>query len=122
MTTIEGTVTGVQLVSASFGGLGSRKVYHVTASFGAYTASGDDAAILTLPTVIGNFTKNGKTVTLRGAMPGQPGQTAAGAAVYASPTITVDGASLEFNLGGVTAEANCAASVGVGIYVAVDES
>lgn len=122
MTTIEGTVTGVQLVYASFGGLGTRKTYHLTCDFGAYTASSDDAAVLTVPTVIGNFTKNGKTVTLRSAMAGQPGKTAAGAAVYASPTVTVDGTSLEFNLGGVTAEADCAASSGVGIFVNIDES
>lgn len=122
MSTIAGTITNCHLVQAPFGTGGSRKVYHLTASFGQYTAASDDAAITDVPTAIGNFTKNGKTVTLRSAVGGQPGRAADGASVYASPQITVNGNSLEFNLGGVTAEANCAASSGVGIIVVVDES
>lgn len=121
MATVAGTVTGCHLVQGSFGGDG-RKTYHLVASFAVYTASSDSAAITTANTAIGSFTKNGKTVTLRSAIAGQAGKTEAGTLVYAAPTVTVNGTSLEFNLGGVTAEADCAACAGVGILVTVDES
>ena len=119
MATVSGTVTGVNLLRAH----GDYKWYELTSSFAVYTASSDSAAIAAVPTAINNFTKNGKTVTLLSAITGPPGKNATGVDVFASSTVTVDGATLEFDLGsGVTTEANTSASTGVGIVVAIKES
>ncbi len=120
MAVVSGTVTGCQLVRSAGMGLGNRKTYFVTADFAVYTASSDSGALTTLNTTIQSATKNGKTVTLRQACGGQPGVNASGA-VYAL-NVTVNGTSLEFDLGSTTAEANTAACSGVGFYVTVDES
>lgn len=121
MATIAGTITGCHLVQSPFAGSGSRKTYYITASFGTYTASTDSGAITTADTAIASQLKNGKTLTLRQAMGAHPGFTSSGAAVYAL-NVTVSGSTLTMDLGGTTAEANCAASTGVGFFVSVDES
>lgn len=122
MATVGGTVTGCHLVQASTNGLGSRKTYFITANFAVYTASSDSGAITALDTTIASQTKNGKTITLRQAMGAGPGKTnVSGAAVYAL-NCTISGATLTFDLGGTTAEADTPACSDVGFFVSVDES
>lgn len=121
MSTIAGTITDVQLVQADPDGNSARKTYLVLASFGTYTASSDSGAILTVPTGVGDITKAGKTLTMRQAMGACPGKTSTGTAVYAL-NVTVSGNTLTMDLGTTTAEANCAASTGVGFLVSFDES
>ncbi len=121
MSTISGTITDAHLVQADPDGNSNRKTYLLLATFGTYTASSDDGAIVTVPTAVGNITKSGKTLTMRQAMGACPGNTSAGAAVYALNG-TVSGSTLVCDLGTTTAEANCAAATGVGFLVSFDES
>jgi hypothetical protein len=125
MATVNGTIKSVDLVQASFGGRGARKTYHIGADYGIFTGSADTVILTGVTTKIQEHTRNGKTVTLRQAMSGQPGKNAAGADVYAiaDGVVTIDGASVSFKLGGVTAEASTTtASTGVGFLITVDES
>ncbi len=121
MSTISGTVTDVQLVQADPDGNSARKTYLVLASFAVYTASSDSGAITTVPTAVGGITKSGKTLTMRQVMGACPGKTSTGTAIYAL-NATVSGTTITCDLGGVTAEADCAACTGVGFFVSFDES
>jgi hypothetical protein len=122
MSTVTGTIKEVNLVQGATNGLGARKTYLVTANFAVYTASSDSGALAAVNTAIADATKNGKTITLRQAMGAGPGKTnVSGAAVYAL-NVTVSGATLTFDLGGTTAEADTPACSDVGFFVSVDES
>lgn len=128
MANVSGTVKSVTLLQGSLaapeqsGVTTVRKVYRLGVDFGQYTASADTARITGVPTAIGSVTKSGRTVTLRAAMGGTPGRTAAGAAVYAQGVFTNSSGTLDFELGGTTAEADSAACTDVGVIVTVDET
>ena len=122
MSTFSGTVTGISIARAS-NGAGNRKVYEVACSFTQTFTSGDVAQLVSVDTAISNDVKNGKTFTVRGFMPCEPGLDASGSAVYAVGTMTNTSGTLTFGLGGTTTNAACTGSVtGVSILVVGDES
>lgn len=61
MAIINGTITGVSLLSAS----GALKTYEVTCEFAAYTGASDTATVTGLGAAILGKTRNGKTTTLK---------------------------------------------------------
>lgn len=127
MATVNATVDGVHLIQASNSyddGTKPRKAYVLTLSFAVYTAGADSAQLTGVPTIIGNFTKNGKTFNVRSAAGFTAGRNATGVAVYTSPTITNSSGTLTFDLcSSVTGlEADTSASKGVQIIVVGDES
>lgn len=97
MATIAGTITGVRFVSESPTGKTNDRVYEVTASFAAYTGASDSATVLAIPTAVQNATRNGKTFTLRYAMPAAAGVDTNAQDVYAG-AMTVSTNDLTFNL------------------------
>jgi hypothetical protein len=99
---------------------GERKTYRLTLTAGTMTA-GDGAAVATCDDKIEAITKNGKTVTLRGACGAGPGLTPGGTACYAIDA-SISGTTLTFNVGGPTAAAAVASGALVHLYVTVDES
>lgn len=124
MATITGTITGVTLLRAS----GSRKTYHVTADFGAYTGSADTAALAAVGATIAAKVRNGKTNTLISAVCVGAGRDTDGQAVHFAgasvQALTVSTDALAGNLAtaaGVEVEA-ATASKGVELAVVVDES
>lgn len=122
MAVVTGTITGVHLVSAPVGSRAARKTYEVVANF-ASTTAGDSVKLVGINAAIEANRKDGKTFTARAAIAGNPGVDAAGASVYASPTITLDTGTLAFDLGTVTGDPGVhAGSKGVSIYVMGDES
>lgn len=121
MSVIASTVTDIQLLSAPEGGIGTRKMYRLLCNLATSMTAGDTTAILTANTVIGAATKAGATLTLRQCMGGPPGLTTGGTALYGL-IATVNGTSLEFSLGGVTAAAAVTAPATFSMFVTVDES
>jgi len=121
MATITGTVNDVKCVSAPQSSIGNRYVYELSCSFGLYTASSDAGQIASVDSSIQTFTKRAGTFTVYGAIPGQPGIDSSGNAVY-GVLITNTSGTLAIDLGGTTAEANCAASTGVKVLVLGDWS
>lgn len=127
MAVISGTIREVVNLSAPLNT--GRKAYLVTADFGAYVTGTDTMALNGVGAAIAAKTRSGRTVTLRGALPGLPGKDiatmsvdvyAAGAAVQAL-TVTGD------NLTGILANAagagqSSTACRGVGLLVIVDEA
>ncbi len=121
MATVSASVTAIKLLAGPESSVGNRYLYQVTADFAIYTASSDNGEFAALDTAIQTSTRHAGTFTIRQVMGGTPGSTSAGAAVYvvlatnSSGTVAVD-------LGGTTAEANCAASKGVNLLVLGDWS
>jgi hypothetical protein len=128
MATITGTIDGITLLAASSTGVGARKTYLVTASFGAYTGATDDAKLAGVGAAIASFVRNGKTNSLVGALPHQGGLDTNAQAVYFSgasvKALSVSGDDLTGNLTNAagTELSSSTASSGVGIIVTVDES
>lgn len=123
MANVDGTITGISLVSAPVNGVGARKAYLVTCNFATYTGSSDTARVLSVDTAIQNAVKNGKTFTVRAAMSGGAGADTNGQAVYTSATITNTSGTLSFDLCTTTTElTGSTASTGVPIVVVGDES
>src|SRR6185312_5311191 len=129
MTTQNGTITGVTLLEGSFGGLiatvsstnYTRKVYHLSVDFPAYTGSSDTMTVTGVNTAIAAATRNGRTLTLRAAVPGQPGQDTTAQAVFATGTTTGDLAGNLTDAAGTELTSTTAVS-GVGIIAVVDET
>jgi hypothetical protein len=124
MAVINGTITGVTLLRAK----GSRKTYHVTAAFGAYTGAADTATITGIGAAIATKTRNGKTNTLRAVAPMAAGSDTnaqdvyfGGTAVQAA-TISSDDATGQLNNAAGTELTTATASVGVEVIAVVDES
>jgi hypothetical protein len=103
--------------------VGARLVYRLGLLIGggitAMTA-GDTASVVTCDDKIEAITKNGKQVTLQGAVGAGPGLTPGGTAAYAVGA-SISGTTLTFSAGGVTASAAVAAGAIVHAYVTVDE-
>lgn len=125
MATVTPTVVGVHLVAGpnSYETSQFSKCYLLSLTTPLYT-SGDTLTITGVPTTIGNFTKNGKTVVVRGAIGHSPGRNTAGAAVFASPTVTNSSGTLTCSLCSTATgtDASTAAAKGIQILVSVYES
>lgn len=126
MATVTGTITGVTLIRSKESS--GRKAYLLTANFGAYTGSSDTAQLSAVGATILAHTRNGKTVTLRGALPMASGYDTANQAVYftgaAVQADTVSSDALTGNLSDITGTELTAstASAGVELCVIVDEA
>lgn len=77
MATINGTITGVNLLRASANG--ALKTYQVSCEFAAYTGSSDTATVTGLGAAILSHVRNGKTMTLKGVQCISAGKDAAAA-------------------------------------------
>lgn len=118
MSTINGTVAGVQLIDDAGT---SRKTYRVGLNFGAYTGSSDSAAFVGVGAAITADRKDGKTRTLRSGCGGAADKTQG---IYAGPC-TVSGADLTFDLVGITGTeiiSTTGTTSPIGVIVTVDES
>jgi hypothetical protein len=126
MATISGTITGVSGLrsKASTG----RKAYLLTVDFGAYTGASDTAAISGVGAAILAHTRNGKTVTLRGAVPIAPGKDTAAQDVYftgasvQAATVSTDDLTGNLSNAAGTELTSSTACKGVEICVIVDEA
>lgn len=126
MAVINGTVRGVtQLSSMANSG---RKAYLVTADFAAYTGAADTATITGVGAAIAARTRNGKTVTLRGAVPCIAGLDTnsqeiyfTGTAVQAA-TVSSDDLTGQLSTAALVEITSATASRGVGVVVIVDEA
>ena len=127
MAVIEGTITGVQLVTGNPSGVGAYKGYLITVSFPAYTGASDTINIAGVSAAIAAKVRNGKThAMVAGAVPVRAfgGQDAAGQAVYAG-TLTISSDALTGSLttaAQVEITATTGVTTGVGIFVPILES
>jgi hypothetical protein len=131
MAVIAGTITGVSHVRSkteSNATQPSRKAYLVTASFGAYSGAADTASLTGVGAAILARTRNGKTVTLRGAVPAAAGKDTANQDVYMTGTavqaLTVSSDDLTGQLSSRdgTELTSATPSKGVDLLVIVDET
>lgn len=114
MSTLSGTILGVNLIGASDNGIGARKVYELACSFTQTFTSGDVAQLVSVDTGVRDSVKNGKTFTPVSSLVGpgmsfRPGSDSSGTAIYALGTFTNTSGTLTFCLGGTTAVAACTA-------------
>lgn len=126
MAVAAGTITGVTLLRSKAGG--GRKVYLLTVDFQAMTGASDTASVSDVGATILAHTRNGKTVTLRGALPIAPGKDTnmqdvyfTGAAVQAA-TVSSDDLTGNLSAADGTELTSSTASKGVEIAVIVDEA
>lgn len=128
MATISATIKGVTNVSKSFQMFGSREAWLLTCDFGAYTGASDTASIASVGATIDARARDGKTSTLRGAIPAFAGADTAAQAVYATgasvQALTVSSDDLTGNLSNAagTELTSATASSGVGVIVIVDRA
>ena len=126
MAVIAGTITGVSELRAKENT--GRKAYLLTVDFATYTGSTDTISIAAVGATILAHTRNGRTVTLRGAIPVAAGYDTANQAVYATgasvQALTVSSDALTGHLGVAagTEVTAATASKGVEICVIVDEA
>ena len=126
MAVISGTITGVSELRAKEHP--GRKAYLLTVDFAAYTGASDTASIASVAATILAHTRNGKTMTLRGAVPIAPGYDTNAQAVYFTGTAvqaaTVSSDSLTGQLSGSdgTELTSSTACKGVELCVIVDEA
>lgn len=119
-----GTITGATLLRAN----GALKTYLVTCNFGAYTGAADTATVTGLGAAILAKTRNGKTVTLRGALPIAPGLDTNAQAIYFTGTavqaaaVSSDALTGQLSAADGTEATTATASKGVEICVIVDEA
>jgi len=133
MTVISGTIRSISLQSKAFRGAGTTtrdrtEVYLVTADFGAYTGSGDTAALALVGAAINARVRDGKTRTLIWGAPALCGADADNQAVnfcgasVAALTISTDdftGELCDVNTVSTEVTATSGTTVGVGILVGV---
>lgn len=129
MSTINGTITGCNLIAGNITGFGARKAYQITATFPAYTGSSDTATITGVGAAISASTKNGKTITLRGGIPSGAGSDTAAQAVYfggtavQAATVSSDDLTGQLNnAAGTELTTTTGVSTGVQVIAIVDES
>lgn len=126
MAVISGTIKGVTEVRAAL--QTGRKAYLLALDFAAYTGASDTASVTGVGAAILAHTRNGKTVTLRGAVPAAPGLDTAAQAVYFTGTavqaLTVSSDDLTGQLSNAagTELTSATASRGAEIVVIVDEA
>jgi hypothetical protein len=127
MAVSDGTITGVSLLRSKEGS--GRKLYLLTVDFPeTYTGASDTASIAAVGATILAHTRNGKTVTLRGALPIAPGKDTnaqdvyfTGASVQAA-TVSSDALTGQLSVAAGTEVTTATASKGVEIAVIVDEA
>lgn len=127
MAVSDGLITGVSLLRSKEGS--GRKAYLLTVDFPeTYTGSGDTASIAGVGAAILAKTRNGKTVTLRGALPIAPGKDTnaqdiyfTGASVQAA-TVSSDALTGQLSAADGTEATTATASKGVELCVIVDEA
>ncbi len=128
MSVITGTKTGATcLYKESFAGNGTREAWLVTARFTTYSASGDSADMALVGAYIDSMARDGKTSTLRGAIPVLAMDNGSGTGVYFSGgsvqalTVSSDTLQGELNDAALT-ETDSATNTGCGIIVIVDRA
>lgn len=129
MSTINGSISGVTLLSGNPSGAGANtKVFLIEAGFAAYTGSSDSATITGCNTAIAAHERNGKTLTLRSAARAHAGLDTNAQACYVDTSISLSNTTttgdLAFDLadaGGTELTSSTACS-GVGVVVVVDEA
>lgn len=126
MAVIAGSITGVSLLRSKEGS--GRKAYLLTVDFAAYTGASDTASISAVGAAILAKTRNGKTVTLRGALPIGPGKDTAAQDVYftgtavQAATVSSDDLTGQLSNAAGTELTTSTASKGVELCVIVDEA
>lgn len=126
MAVASGTITGVSLLRSKEGS--GRKAYLLTVDFAAYTGASDTASISGVGAEILAHTRNGKTVTLRGALPIAAGKDTASQDVYftgtavEAATVSSDDLTGQLSAADGTELTSSTASKGVEICVIVDEA
>lgn len=126
MAVASGTITGVSLLRSKEGS--GRKAYLLTVDFPAYTGSSDTASIAGVGAAILAKTRNGKTVTLRGAVPIAPGKDTAAQDVYftgtavLAATVSSDALTGQLSAADGTELTSSTASKGAELCVIVDEA
>lgn len=126
MAVINGTITGVSLLRSKEGS--GRKAYLLTCDFAAYTGASDTATVTGAGAAILAKTRNGKTLTLRGAVPIAPGKDTAAQDVYFTGTAVQAGTVSSDDLTGQLSNAagteltSSTACKGVELCVIVDEA
>jgi hypothetical protein len=65
MAVIAGTIRGLQCISRSFSGIGSREAWFITVDFNAYNGAADTASLLGVGAAIDATARDGKASTLR---------------------------------------------------------
>lgn len=120
MATVAGSITSLSLVGGDVSG-GAKQTLLLNCSYAIYTAA-DTAVITNAAVAIQNIRKNGKTVTIQGALAANvAGLNSGGTAVYAL-NATGSTSTISCSLGTTTADATTPACQGVGIYVTILES
>lgn len=133
MATIAGTIRGINLLHRAEKGAGTTtrdqtEVWEVSADFAAYTGSTDDASLAGVGAAISARARDGKTRTLKAAMPMYSGADAnnqavdfAGASVAALTISTDDltGELVAVNTVSTEVTATSGVTKGVGIAVCV---
>ena len=126
MSVINGTIRGVVNLKADLNT--GRKAYLVTADFAAYTGASDTATVTGVGAAILSHTRNGKTVTLRGAVPAGAGYDTNSQAVYftgtavQAATVSSDDLTGQLSAADGTELTSSTACKGVGLIVIVDEA
>jgi hypothetical protein len=135
MSTINGTIRGVTLVSKAFSQTGTtttrdrREVWLVTADFAAYTGSSDTATVTGCGAAISDHAHDGKTRTVRFGVPAFAGGDTnnqsvffTGTAVEAA-TVSSDDLTGQLSLAdGTEVTSTSGVTYGVGVLVGVDIS
>ena len=73
MSVVAGTIKGIQLLRAPFGGASGRYVAEVFVTYPAYTASSDTTSVSAVGAAIAAVRRDGLTVTLKDVTEGQCG-------------------------------------------------
>ena len=140
MTTQNGTITGVTLLSANPAGTTAldsttvcqRRSFLVMANFPAYTGSTDFATITGILTAVGASERNGKTLVLRAVVPAIAGidsntqgvhftGSTAQASGLANTTTTGDAVGILANAAASNLASTSGTTAGVGVIAIVDE-
>lgn len=135
MATIHGTIRGCNLIHRAEKGAGTTtrdqtEVWELSIDFAAYTGSTDDADVLLVATEINNRARDGKTRTLKAAMPIYAGADANNQAVdfcgtsiaalaISSETLAGELCSVNTVSTEVTATSGVTKGVGIAVCVAV---
>jgi len=127
MATSSGTITGVTALRSKEST--GRKAYLLTVDFtSSYTGSGDVASIAAVGATILAHTRNGRTVTLRGALPVGAGYDTNAQAVYftgtavLAATVSSDALTGQLSAADGTELTTATACKGVELCVIVDEA
>lgn len=101
MSTINGTVDGVSLLSSNHSGAGDdRRLFAVSCSFAAYTGASDSMTVTGILTAIANHERNGKVLTLLEVTMGGAGLDTNAQAVYIQNRPTLSNQSTTGDISG----------------------